>query len=173
MLKLIKGSNLFNHEGYTDENSRVQFLPPVNDLAPLSGSSSKFTRVLVRTTSHNIFLTFGNFRIRVYTYLVGEKSPQASVSKRIGLKHRKVAVTFAPCILSSSIWEWTATRCFGSWKISLQTLNIRPEWSPIFAYAIRGDIRNVRRLLKEGLASPNDVTPDGWTVLHVSLKALQ
>jgi len=172
MLRLVKGLNLSNPGRIIDADS-MQLLPPVDNLTQSLGSLSKFTKVLLHTSSHNTFLTFGNFRIRFFTYLVGEKSsPASAVDKQRGLKHRKVTITFSPHIISSSVREWSAAQCLGSWKIVFQTLNIRPEWSPIFEYAIRGDIPNVRRMLQEGLASPNDVTPDGWTVLHVSLNSL-
>jgi hypothetical protein len=79
-----------------------------------------------------------------------------------------IVATFLPKIISWRILECTFKQRNGSIGAGLRTFNLRPGWSPIFEYASRGDLQGVRRLIEDGLASPNDVDPDGWTVLHVS-----
>lgn len=73
------------------------------------------------------------------------------------------------------------TYCFPSWcvcravtlsisgpKISLTALRIVPTNSPVMVYC-REDAcaDHLARLLNQGLASPMDVDPEGWTPLHV------
>lgn len=47
--------------------------------------------------------------------------------------------------------------------------NIVAETSDVARYAIKGDIDGLRRLFSQRLASVHDCTPDGWSLLHVSL----
>ncbi len=58
----------------------------------------------------------------------------------------------------------------GFYKIqpSIAWFSVLPEDSPIFSSAKVGDLDHVRYLLVNGLASPFDQDPEGWTPLHVS-----
>lgn len=62
-----------------------------------------------------------------------------------------------PVWFSNKIWEVTASRSQGRWELCLQTLNLRPEYSPIVAHYLAGRVGAVREMLQSGQASPNDV----------------
>ena len=58
---------------------------------------------------------------------------------------------------------------FGNWQYTLTSYNLRPQDSPIFLACAKREYETVRRLLDGGSASPFDVSPMGFTPLHVSL----
>lgn len=126
----------------------------------------RFKKMHLGTTMYELHLSFGTIRVRFVKESVIDKLAQMEIIKRPS--HLKIVATFLPKITSWRILECTFNHRYSSLDAGLQTFNLRPAWSPIFEYASRGDLQAVRRLLEDGLASPNDVDPDGWTVLHVS-----
>jgi hypothetical protein len=65
-----------------------------------------------------------------------------------------------PFWFSNKIWEVTASRSEGRWDLCLQTVNLRPAYSPIVAHYLAGRVGAVREMLQSGQASPNDVYGD-------------
>lgn len=57
---------------------------------------------------------------------------------------------------------------FGNWQYKMVSYNLRDPDEAIFIACQNRDVDTVRVLLKEGLASPFDLTPNGLTPLHVS-----
>lgn len=57
---------------------------------------------------------------------------------------------------------------FAAWQNTLRSYNVISEDSPIFEACGTGDFQAVQRLLREGSASPFDMTLDGLTPLYVS-----
>ena len=126
----------------------------------------RFKKMHLGTTMYELHLSFGTIRVRFVKESVIDKLAQMETIKRPS--HLKIIATFLPKITSWRILECTFNQRYTSIDAGLQTFNLRPAWSPIFEHASRGDLQAVRRLLEAGLASPNDVDPDGWTMLHVS-----
>jgi hypothetical protein len=126
----------------------------------------RFKKMHLGTTMYELHLSFGTIRVRFVKESVIDKCAQMEIIKRPS--HLKIVATFLPKITSWRILECTFNHRYSSIDAGLQTFNLRPAWSPIFEYASCGDLQAVRRLLEDGLASPNDVDPDGWTILHVS-----
>lgn len=133
------------------------------------------TRTQLGSSTHELHLSFGVFRVRLVTYLIRGKSSQATgIELSTGSTQKQIIATFTPGFFKLPMLEWRFTRgCKYSWTAGLQSLNLRPGWSPVFEYATIGDLQNVQRLIEEGLASPNDVDPDSWTVLHVGFLCLR
>lgn len=172
MLDLVK--KLQDHSD-SGESKKSETRSLVVDTFRKRHSDSKWiTRIRHSASSYEVRLSFGTFRISSVSYFTRDKtllSPGLAVVNIPG--HNQITVSFIPEIFNASLWEWAFVRSFGSWKVNLQSLNVRPGWSPIFKFATRGDIKNVRKLIAEGLASPNDVEhDDGWTVLHVSYSCI-
>jgi hypothetical protein len=135
---------------------------------------NRFKKAHLGTKLYEVQLSFGTIRIRLVKESVIDKSSQFSDKEVIERpKHLKIVATFLPKFTSWRILECTFNQRYNSVDAGLYTFNLRPGWSPIFEYSSRGDVQNVRRLIEEGRASPNDVDPDGWTVLHVRLRFLE
>jgi hypothetical protein len=131
--------------------------------------SNRFKKVHLGTALYEVQLSFGTIRIRLVKESIMDKFsqlPHKEIVKRP--KHLKIVATFLPKFTSWRILECTLNQRYNSIDAGLQTFNLRPGWSPIFEYSNWGDVQNVMRLITEGLASLNDVDPDGWTLLHVS-----
>lgn len=58
-------------------------------------------------------------------------------------------------------------RSFGAWKISLRCITNFTINGQFYRCCALGDLSGIQRLLGEGKASPSDVTPQGYTPLHV------
>jgi len=130
---------------------------------------NRFKKVHLGTKMYELHLSFGIIRIRMAKESVIDGSSQQSHTTLVKrATHWRVVATFLPKVTSWKILECTFNRKYNSIDAGIQTFNIRPEWSPIFKRASRGDMQGVRNLIADGLASPNDVDPEGWTVLHVS-----
>jgi hypothetical protein len=130
---------------------------------------NRFKKLHLGTKMYEVHLSFGIIRIRVAKEAVIDELTQRSNTMLMKRPtHWRVVASFLPKISSWKIIEGTFYRKYNSIDAGIQTFNIRPEWSPIFDSASRGDVQRVRRLIEDGLASPNDVDPDGWAVLHVS-----
>ena len=56
----------------------------------------------------------------------------------------------------------------GGPRMSMSTARVVPNDSPIFSYAHQGNIDRMKGLFEQRLASPFDVSPTGFSVLHVS-----
>jgi hypothetical protein len=52
--------------------------------------------------------------------------------------------------------------------IRLRDYNVVREFSDAVRCTFTGDLVRLQRLVANGLATPNDVTMDGWSLLHVS-----
>jgi hypothetical protein len=126
----------------------------------------RFKKMHLGTTMYELHLSFGTIRVRFVKESVIDNLAEMEIIKRPS--HLKIVATFLPKITSWRILECTFNHRYTSIDAGLQSFNLRPAWSPIFEYASRGDLQAVRRLLEDGLASPNDIDPDGWTILHVS-----
>ncbi|KAE9379389.1 ankyrin [Stipitochalara longipes BDJ] len=135
---------------------------------------NKFKKIHLGTKIYELHLSFGIIRIRMARESVIDGSTQRnhmSLMKRP--TYWRIIATFLPKIKSWKTLECTFNRKYNSIDAGLQTFNMRPEWSPIFDCASHGDMQGMRRLIEDGLASPNDVDPDGWTVLHFAAAAHQ
>ena len=55
----------------------------------------------------------------------------------------------------------------GNWQYTFRPLRIIPEGSQIFDACKDGDLEEVMRWFREGLATVYDSTPSGWTLIHV------
>lgn len=131
---------------------------------------NRFKKLHLGTTIYEVRLSFGTFRVRLVENAVIEQSSEPTRREVSKLpKHKKIIATFLPRFATWRILECTFTQRNNSVDAGLRTFNFRPGWSPVFDYASRGNLQKVRNLIEEGLASPNDVDQDGWTVLHVSL----
>jgi hypothetical protein len=128
-----------------------------------------FTTISLGCKTHEIVLSFGTFRIRVVDY-IRKRKDQKTFEFRLLQKRRHKRIDMSLILSELLPWvpDWKFTMGFPSWKVSFQSLNLRPDGSRIFLYCHRGDILGVQRLLDEGLASPNDVDEEGMTALHVS-----
>ena len=97
----------------------------------------------------------------------GKSSRATGIEFSRGARQKQIIATFIPGFFKFPILEWRLTQSYNaSWKAGFQSLNLRPGWSPIFKYSALGDMQNIQRLIEAGLASPNDINTDGWTVLH-------
>jgi hypothetical protein len=132
-------------------------------------NSYRLTKTNLRSSTYELQLSFGAFRIRFLTYAAASNRQKDGVRTSMIVKptHSQMLISFLPNFSQLSVLEWTFSRQFHSIKAALQCFNIRPGWSPIFEFCKKGYIEKVRRLIEKGLASPNDVDPDGWTPLHV------
>lgn len=55
-------------------------------------------------------------------------------------------------------------------QVSLQMPRVVDDSAPIFTFAIQGDISGLKKLFRDGLASPYDVAAsNGRTALHVGI----
>ena len=54
----------------------------------------------------------------------------------------------------------------------LRISRIVPETSPIFDICENGDVQTMELLFAKGWATPQDTTPDGYTLLHVGTSHL-
>jgi hypothetical protein len=131
----------------------------------------RFKKLHLGTTMYEMHLSFGTIRVRLIKESVIDQSTQMEIIQRPS--HLKMVATFLPKITSWKILQCTFNQRHCSIDAGVQTFNLRPGWSPIFEYAYHGDLQGVKRLIEDGLASPNDVDPDGWTVLHVSAILLE
>jgi hypothetical protein len=123
----------------------------------------------LETNTYEAHLSFGIIRFKFIKSIIRDKRPPQNPPRSSRRSQQNIInVTFLPCVPWFRMLQCTLSQSFGSFSISLQAHQLRPGWSPIFDFAGRGDIQSVRRLFNEGLASPNDVNSDGWTVLHVS-----
>jgi hypothetical protein len=130
---------------------------------------NRFKKMHLGTAVYELHLSFGVIRIRMVKETVIDKCSPPTHSQMIRHhKHWNIVATLLPKFTLWRVLEFSFTQRFNSIGAGLRTFNIRPGWSPIFEYSSRGDLQSVRRLVEDGLASPNDVDPDGWTVLHVS-----
>jgi len=137
------------------------------DLQPIG----RYKRSRFQSKFYELQLSFGVIRVKFDTYSVKNRALRAgSFGTSLRLHHKIMAATFHPTFNYCPIITWNFTRRFGALSAGFQTLNVRPGWSKIFHFAGNGEILAVQGLIEEGLASPNDVDPDGWTVLHVSNK---
>jgi hypothetical protein len=143
----------------------------INQVALQQGvrNSYRLRKTNVRSSTYELQLSFGTLRIRLLNYAAALKRQEhgARTSMIVKPTHSQILISFVPNFSQFSVLEWSFSRQFQVIKAALQCFNLRPGWSPIFEFCKKGDIRNVRRLIEEGLASPNDVDPDGWTPLHV------
>ena len=132
-------------------------------------NSYTLTKTNLGSSTYELHLSFGTLRIRLLNYAAALKRQEhgARTSMIVKPTHSQILISFVPNFSQFSVLEWSFSRQFQVIKAALQCFNLRPGWSPIFEFCKKGDIRNVRRLIEEGLASPNDVDPDGWTPLHV------
>jgi len=138
-------------------------------LQHLPSPDCRFTKVHLGSNTYELHLSFGIIRIRLLTYSFKDKiHPGRNVGSGRWPKHSQVIATFLPGFTQLPMLEWTISRMFNSLKVGLQICNVIPAWSPIFEFTKSGDLVNVRKLMDEGLASPNDVDEEGLTVLHVS-----
>lgn len=55
----------------------------------------------------------------------------------------------------------------GNWQYTFRPLRIISESSQIFDACKYGDLEEVMRWFREGLATVYDSTPSGWTLIHV------
>ena len=135
-------------------------------------NGNRFKKLHLGTQMYELRLSFGVVRIRLVKESVIEGSSQQGHTILMRRPtHCRVVATFLPKVTTWKVLECTFNRKYTTIDAGLQTYNVRPEWSPIFARASRGDMEGVRSLLEEGLASLNDVDPEGWTVLHVCLSS--
>jgi hypothetical protein len=58
------------------------------------------------------------------------------------------------------------------WKFNITAVRAVPENSLIFELCRRGNVQAVQLMLTRGEASVKDVSPKGWTPLHVSGREL-
>jgi hypothetical protein len=142
-------------------------VPVANSYTMNSRTASR--QIQLETNTYEARLSFGVIRFKVLKSMARDTklSPNPLGNNRRS-RQKVINVTFLPCAPWLKMLECTLSQSFGSCSIALQAHCVRPGWSPIFELAGRGDIQSVRRLFNEGLASPNDVNSDGWTVLHVS-----
>lgn len=56
----------------------------------------------------------------------------------------------------------------GLWSHTLKFASVVPSDSLVFELCRDGDLEEMKRLFRKGLASPFDTTRKGWTLLHVS-----
>lgn len=86
--------------------------------------------------------------------------------KKIHLAYR---VRFQPPKwFSQKAWDLTFNALTSGWQMNLATFNVIPEDSLVFEYAQVGNLAGLRKLFADGLASPLDYNPNGWTILDVS-----
>jgi hypothetical protein len=52
-------------------------------------------------------------------------------------------------------------------KLQVKSYPVVPQIAPIVLYAQTGDTDNIRRLIQAKQASVNDISEDGWSILHV------
>jgi hypothetical protein len=130
---------------------------------------SGFTNTFLGSTTYEIRMSFGTFRVRMSTHITKSKDIHLSTPDLIHMKRQQqISVSFIPGCFLSSVFEWTLSRGYCP-QMTVKYFNLRPGWSPIFKYSAQGDLGKVRQLIEDGLASPNDVDEDGWTPLHVSV----
>jgi len=132
-------------------------------------TTRSFKRVPLGSDTYEIHLSFGTIRVRVFTYAINDKEEGVNIMTLVKrTKNHRIVATFLPAFSKFPMLEVSFSRILNTFSAHFQCLNLRPDWSPIFEFARLGDIQSVRRLIREGQASPNDVNPDGWTLLHVS-----
>lgn len=134
-------------------------------------SRSVLTKINLGSGIYDIFLSFGTIRIRFSTYSMRSQAVKKGDTRgfsRAKPLQRQITATFLPKFHGWPLLEWVIGHQFNSIKFGLQSFNLRPGTSRIFDSSSRGDLEAVRRLIENGLASPNDVDEEGWTPLHVS-----
>jgi hypothetical protein len=132
-------------------------------------SKTASRKAQLETNTYEAHLSFGIIRFKFIKSMTRDKkTPQDALRSSRRSQQKMINITFLPCVPRFKMLQCTLSQSFGSLSISLQAHQLRPGWSPIFDFAGRGNIQSVRSLFDEGLASPNDVNSDGWTVLHVS-----
>ncbi|KAF4635034.1 hypothetical protein G7Y89_g3062 [Cudoniella acicularis] len=138
------------------------------DELSLQSKNDKLTSARIRSHTYDLRLSFGVIRCKSLTNITKEKFSKSGITGiNRGLRHKIVKAYFLPNFSRFPfVLIWTIQNHCGSFSSGLQALHIRPHWSPIFEFAAKGDIQNVKILFEEDQASPNDVDPDGWTVLH-------
>lgn len=72
--------------------------------------------------------------------------------------------------IGQKAWDLQVQRSFGRWTLVLTAWNIRPKSSLAFTLARRGRLDELRDALVSRKASIYDCTPDGRTLLDVSLR---
>ena len=129
----------------------------------------RFKKVYISDNTYQVRLSFGKITFCVRTYVLAGKDEQLSISQAMHRpKQRETKVTFFPIFTRIlNPLEWMITKSNGCWKQLLHTFNLRPWDSPIFEFAGQGNTKEVEKLLLNGLASVNDMTEYGNTVLDV------
>ena len=54
-------------------------------------------------------------------------------------------------------------------KLQIKNYPLVPATSDVFRFADIGNLDGMKKLFNAGLATPRDIAPDGWTLLHVSI----
>ena len=128
---------------------------------------SSVTTVSFDSTTYEMSLSFGSFRVRISSHTTKPKGSRLSVMDLTHKRRRKeITASFIPGCFMSSAFEWTLSTGFYS-QMVLKCFNLRPGWSPIFRYSAEGDLYTVQTLIDGGSASIYDVDEVGWTPLHV------
>jgi hypothetical protein len=132
-----------------------------------------FKKSHLSSNTYQLPLRFGTIRIRMINQTMKLKTSDTRLTELCKkLLHKHITASFIPSFCSLPILECSFSRGYSPWNASFRTLNVRPDWSPIFKYCTLGDIPGVQGLLARDLASPNDVDQEGLTALHVRPAAL-
>ena len=140
----------------------------VNEYKSRTKSNLRLGHVPIFSRTFELRFSLGTFRIRFVTPTCRDRTLFA---RRIDLRQKprvyQLTLTFLPCMVLSTVLNFTLGCQYNSLRAGIQTFNLRPTTTPIFESCSLGDIDNVRMLIMQGKASPQDVDPDGWTLLHV------
>ena len=99
---------------------------------------------------------------------VSESDRPKTISRRIETTSKATFWFRAPAWLINRVLAVEASRLPFGWGIQFRTYNVIPLDSPIFTYALKGNIQELREVSKQRKASPYDSDPYGVTPLRLS-----
>jgi hypothetical protein len=86
------------------------------------------TRTQLSSSTHELHLSFGVFRVRLVAYLIRGKSSRATgIELSTGSMQKQIIAPFTPGFFKLPTLEWRLSRgCKYSLRAGLQSLNLRP-----------------------------------------------
>jgi hypothetical protein len=127
---------------------------------PNADSSTSSTMTLEKQQS---------FEVETHTSVLSSHSETEDYLRR---SRRRKQATARHCFQARLLnWAWTI-QCLNDasgWTFQIRTYTFRSPDSPIFRFALLGNLKGVQELFGKGLASPNDIDESNcWSLIEVS-----
>ncbi|KAF5012630.1 hypothetical protein FDECE_1322 [Fusarium decemcellulare] len=105
----------------------------------------------------------------VFTYQTEEPSSKEQSNPDLGPTKVHQVRLQPPFWMTQKAWDLQAYRAYDGWKFHFNSWNTRPENSDVFSYVADGNMDLLLEAFKNNQASLYDRTPDGESLIEVSL----